>query len=107
MIDGFWTIHYDAEGNRGAGVVVLTNGKLYGGDSGFTYIGSYAQTGDSVTAEIHTRNFEPSVMSLLGLSHYTLSLHGTVTGDVITATATTPASPDVVLEVRMEKRSAL
>ena len=60
MVDGFWTIHYDAEGNRGAGVVVLINGKLYGGDSGFTYIGSYTESGDSVAAEI-----QPGISNLL------------------------------------------
>lgn len=106
MVDGFWTIHYDAEGYRGAGVVVLTKGKLYGGDSGFTYIGSYLENGDLVSADLTARNFESSVMGLMGLSHYTLTLQGRVTGDVITCTATTPSRPGVTLDIRMEKRAS-
>jgi T3SS negative regulator,GrlR len=107
MVDGFWTIQYEAEGYRGAGVVMLLNGKLYGGDSGFTYLGSYSETGDSVTAEIKVRNFESEVRGLMGLSDYTLSLQGRSFGDVITGNATTPSSPGVTMDIRMTKRSAL
>lgn len=107
MVDGFWTIHYEAEGYRGAGVVVLFKGNLYGGDSGFTYLGSYSQAGDSVTAEIAARNFEPEVRSLMGLSNYTLNLQGRVFGDVITGSATTPSRPGITLDIRMERRAAL
>ncbi len=107
MIDGFWTIKYEAEGYRGAGVVVLLNGRLYGGDSGFTYLGSYSENGDSVTSEINAKNFESEVRGLMGHRDYTLSLQGRVFGDVITGSATTPSSPGVTLNFRMTKRSAL
>jgi hypothetical protein len=107
MIDGFWTVHFEAGGNRGAGVVVLTNGKLFGGDSGFTYIGTYSVTDDAVTSEVKAQNFEPTVPSLLGLSSYTLNLRGKLSGDVISGQATTPAKPGLVLSLRLQKRSAL
>jgi hypothetical protein len=88
MVDGFWTVHFEAAGNRGAGVVVLTNGKVFGGDSGFTYSGSYSVSGDTMTGEVNAQNFEPTVPSLLGVSSYTLSLRGKITGDVISGQAT-------------------
>jgi hypothetical protein len=107
MIDGFWTVHFEAGGNRGAGVVVLTNGKIFGGDSGFTYTGSYSLTGDTMTAEVKAQNFEPTVPSLLGLSAYTLNLRGNVTGDVISGQAISPARPGMSLNLRLQKRSTL
>ena len=107
MIDGFWTVHFEAGGNRGAGVVVLMNGKIFGGDSGFTYTGTYSVSGSTMTGEVNATNFEPSVPSLLGVSSYTLSLRGTITGDVIGGTATTPARPGVNMSLRLQKKSAL
>jgi hypothetical protein len=107
MIDGFWTVHFEAGGNRGAGVVVLTNGKIFGGDGGFTYTGVYSLVGDVMTSEVKAQNFEPSVPSLLGLSSYTLNLRGKVTGEVITGQATTPARPGVILSLRLQRQSAL
>jgi hypothetical protein len=107
MIDGFWTVHFEAGGNRGAGVVVLTNGKIFGGDSGFTYIGSYSLTGDTMTGEVKAQTFEPTMPSLLGVSSYTLNLRGNVSGDIISGQATTPARPGVTLNLRLQKRSAL
>jgi hypothetical protein len=107
MIDGFWTVHFEAGGNRGAGVVVLMNGKVFGGDSGFTYIGSYSVTGDTMAGEVKAQNFEPTVPSVLGLSSYSLTLRGRVTGDSISGQATTPARPSVTLDFRLQKRSAL
>jgi hypothetical protein len=41
MVSGLWTVQFEAMGNRGAGVAVFTNGKVLGGDSGFTYTGTF------------------------------------------------------------------
>lgn len=107
MVDGFWTVRFEAGGNWGAGVVVLMNGKVFGGDNGFTYTGSYSLIGDTMTGEVKVQNFEPTVPNVLGLNSYALTLRGQVAGDSISGQATTPARPGVTLAFRLQKRSAL
>jgi hypothetical protein len=86
-VEGFWTVHFEAAGNRGAGVVVLMKGKIFGGDSGATYIGTYSESGDTMTGTVQVQTFEPSVPNVMGLSNYTLNLRGTVSGDVVAGQA--------------------
>ncbi len=49
-VEGFWTVQF--QGRNGA-VVVLTKGKIFGGDSGHTFTGSYegdSSIGDTMNA---------------------------------------------------------
>lgn len=41
MIDGFWTVKF--KGVQGGGVAVFSKGKILGGDSGYTYTGTYEE----------------------------------------------------------------
>jgi hypothetical protein len=40
-VDGFWTIQFQGMQGADAGVGVFTKGKIFGGDSGYTYTGFY------------------------------------------------------------------
>ncbi len=108
MIDGLWTVHFEAPGvGSGTGVAVLMNGKLFGGDSGFMYIGSYSVSGDTITAEVNAKNFEPRVPNLLGMSSYTVNLRGKVNDAVIDTTGTVATRPGVTLSLRLQKQAPL
>ncbi len=41
MMDGLWIVQFHGPQGVGGGVVVLTRGQVLGGDSGFTYHGTY------------------------------------------------------------------
>src|SRR2546426_285220 len=41
MVDGFWTAVFKGGAGQEHGVVVFTKGKIFGGDSVYTYIGNY------------------------------------------------------------------
>ena len=87
MVDGFWIIQYEGMQGNGGGVVLFTKGKVFGGDTGYYYLGSYESRGNSVTARIAVRNFIPSIPSVVGITgDFELSIVGTVEGEVMNAT---------------------
>lgn len=42
MIEALWVVQYSGIQGFDSGVVVLTGGKVLGGDNGFTYVGTYS-----------------------------------------------------------------
>ena len=71
------------QGN-GGGVVFFIKGKVFGGDSGFIYTGTYQSDGKSITGRVKVRNFLPEVVSVMGMAgDYQLILTGSVAGNVI------------------------
>ena len=63
-IDGFWTVHFSRTGDSaGSGVVIFHKGKLFGGETGFYYIGTYTSEGNVLKARVMIRNFDPSTPS--------------------------------------------
>ena len=49
-MEGFWTVHFKGVQGLGAGVATLIGGQVFGGDTGFFYIGTYSQQGNTMTA---------------------------------------------------------
>ena len=47
-LDGLWIAQFTGKEVSGSGVVVFSNGKLFGGETGFYYIGTYESDGKSV-----------------------------------------------------------
>ena len=53
MIDGLWTVEFISTLNRsGKGVLVLNNGKIFGGDEGYYYSGTYQTNGNKIEGKI-------------------------------------------------------
>src|SRR5712692_724246 len=67
MLDGFWTVQFQGPQGRDGGVAVFTRGKIFGGDSGYTYIGAYEENNNEVKARVSVQNFIPSVRNVMGL----------------------------------------
>jgi hypothetical protein len=54
------------------GVAVFINGKILGGDTGYTYEGTYALRRNTVTALVRVTNFlahVPNVLGVVGATH--------------------------------------
>lgn len=82
MLEGFWCVNFrSSDGRQGAGVAVLKGGQVFGGDSGFTYTGTYTEDGDQVKVHLHIEKFANTQQSVFeGLNNYDLELSGSVTG---------------------------
>ncbi len=66
-LEGLWTIQFrHSLKNFGTGVVVLTKGKILGGDAGFWYSGDYSIDQDNVTGKLLVARFAPNHISVFG-----------------------------------------
>jgi hypothetical protein len=107
MMDGLWSAQFEAMGNRGSGVAVFISGKVLGGDSGFMWSGTFQESGDSLKAAVHVKNFEPSIQSVFGVNEYDLRIEGKIQGDRITGIGTSPSMGGAKLNVTLIKREGL
>jgi hypothetical protein len=108
MVDGFWIVQVEAVQGSGGGVVVLTKGQIFGGDTGFYYLGKYQVENTSLKARVAVRKFLPEIQSIFGIDgDYELELTGNIKGDVIDGKAVLIGRPGVGIVVRLTKRSEL
>jgi 2-keto-4-pentenoate hydratase/2-oxohepta-3-ene-1,7-dioic acid hydratase in catechol pathway len=92
-MEGFWTVAFKGIQGFGAGVATLIGGKVFGGDSGYLYTGTYTQQGNTLNARIHVKQYVQGVPNVMGRTEFDLILTGTLSGNTITATGTIPGAP--------------
>ena len=108
MVEGFWIVQYEGMKGNGGGVAVFIKGKVFGGDTGYTYTGSYQTQGNIVKAHVKVRNFLPGVPSVLGVvGDFDLNIDGKLEGEVISGTGSLVNSQAVGIAVKLTKRAAL
>jgi hypothetical protein len=109
MVDGFWVVQFAGMEGKGGGVVVMTKGKILGGDSAFTYLGSYKEGDGKMSAEVLVQNFDPLIGNVLGIKgDFTLKFDLTANGnDELQGQASTPSAPGFGLKAKLRRRAAL
>lgn len=62
MVEALWSVQFGTPDHHfGAGVIVLETGRVLGGDSRYTYVGSYNVNEGVLTATIHCRKYSDLV----------------------------------------------
>ena len=57
-LEGMWTVDFEtAAGVRNGGVIVLTGGRILGGDSGMYYVGTYSTVGSTMEGEVQITRY--------------------------------------------------
>ncbi len=108
MVDGLWILQIQRPEFTSGGVVVLIGGKVFGGDNGFTWVGTYEESDRLLKARVAVHNFDPSIESVLGVpGDYELHFSGNVQGEIITGTAMLANQPQKSLAIRLTKRANL
>jgi len=92
-MEGFWTIQFTGIQGWGAGVVTLVGGRVFGGDSGYLYEGTYTQQANTLHARVHVRPLAAGVPNVMGLSEFDLEMTGTLSGSAIPVTGSIPGTP--------------
>jgi T3SS negative regulator,GrlR len=107
-IDGLWIVQYHGPQGDGGGVVVLVRGQVLGGDSGFTYDGTYEVKNDAFKAKVSVKNFDPAIPNVLGVpTPYELLIEGRLQGDSINGTGALAIAPDSKIVVRLKKTAEI
>jgi hypothetical protein len=104
MTDGLWIVQFHGPQGVGGGVVVLTRGQVLGGDSGFTYSGTYELKDDVFKAKVHVKNFDSAIPNVVGIpGDFDLLVEGKMQGDNINGTGALTTHPDAKIVVRLAK----
>lgn len=109
MVEGFWIVQFAGMEGKGGGVVVLNNGKVLGGDSAHTYVGTYREENNKVTAAADVQNFEPAIGNVLGIrGDFKLQLDMSVAnGNEMQGTGSTPSAPGFGIKIKLTRRASL
>jgi type III secretion system (T3SS) negative regulator GrlR len=106
MVEGFWIVQYEGMQGSGGGVAMFIKGKVFGGDTGYTYLGTYTTQGNSVQARVMVRNFIAGIPSVVGITgDFELSIDGMVEGNVIKGTGSLVGVQRPGIAVKLSKRA--
>lgn len=56
--------------------MVIENGKILGGETGYTYIGSMHTDREQVIAKVRVSKYMPEAPSIFGMDHFDMELTG-------------------------------
>jgi hypothetical protein len=108
MVDGFWIVQFEGIQGGGGGVAVLTKGKVFGGDSAYTYSGTYQTDQNNLKASVAVKNFLPGIPNVLGVvGDFDLNLTGTVDGNIVKGKAALANQPGAGIVVKLTKKGDL
>jgi hypothetical protein len=104
MIDGLWIVQFHGPQGVGGGVVVLVGNQVLGGDSAFSYDGTFEFKDDIFKAKVFVKNFDAAVPNVLGIpSPFELLIEGKLEKDGINGIAALATLPDSKMVVRLKK----
>lgn len=105
MREGLYRVEFKTPLGQGAGLVVLAGGKLWGGDPMIAYVGTYAENGAQLTAEVRTykHSVVPGMTPVFGRDEVHLTLRGNSSGDTAQMTGTAREAPGVGFLARLIK----
>jgi hypothetical protein len=108
MTDGLWIVQFHGPQGVGGGVVVLIRGQVLGGDSGFTYSGTYELADNVFKANVSVQNFDTAIPNVLGIpGNFDLLVEGKLQGDNINGTGALTTHPDAKIVIRLAKFRSL
>ncbi len=99
--DGKYAAWFRTSRGEGTGSVYLANGKISGGDSIFTYGGSFEIDEDRFTATLTTRRHAAGPPTVFGVDEVEVKLLGTFNGMMASCSGTAEQAPGVVFEATL------
>ena len=102
MKNGLYKVHFTTQMGSGAGVVVLRDGRLYGGDSSMYYVGDYTLNENRFTADVRTDRHTSNLSSVLGVDRAHITLTGTYSNESVEAEGSARENPDVSFRANLQ-----
>lgn len=108
MLEGLWIVQYEGTQGEGAGVVVFVQGRVLGGDLGYTYEGNYVIKDNWIAASVRVANFLPNIASVLGtVGDFDLELKAPIKERIIHATMSVVGRPGMSIVAKLTKKANL
>ncbi len=109
MFNGLWTLEFTSALNRyGRGVLVITNGRILGGDDGYYYTGNCEINDNRINAVITVIKYDQNSVSVFGnINHFELILDGEIQENNFEAIGTIANNPQAQIRVIGTKKEDL
>ncbi|HEY9713699.1 MAG TPA: GrlR family regulatory protein, partial [Chroococcales cyanobacterium] len=105
MVEGFYTAKFRThESVEGAGIVVMKDGKLIGGDNAYKYVGSYGEHENQIKVEVTAQRFAPGISVFGDHDELHFTLIATVKGNGVSFAGTLLDAPEQKIEVILERQ---
>jgi hypothetical protein len=94
-MDGFWTAKF----------AYFTANEVFGGDSGFTYLGSYQVNGPNIVTKLQITPHSVGIPSVFGSTTqaFDLTITGTIQGNQINGKGIASIAPGASFQVNLTK----
>ena len=104
MKNGLYKVTFQSSLGAGTGVVVLNDGRLLGGNSAISYVGTYRVVDNAIVASIETKTHTPvpGMENVLGVPDIVISLSGALTPTGARVSGSSPVAAGVKLQVTLE-----
>lgn len=104
-MNGFWTAKFNTPIGTGFGVAFFSDAEVFGGDSGYTYIGKYERSGDNIVANLRIAPYGAGVPSVFGPGNqaFDLKITGTVQGNQMAGNGSASHALGVSFQVSLTK----
>jgi hypothetical protein len=99
--DGRYAAWFRTSRGEGTCIVQLADGRISGGDSFFTYAGSYEADDDRFTAVLATKRHAEGPPTVFGLDEVEIKLEGKIKGTTAACTGTAEQAPGVKFEATL------
>lgn len=99
MLQGLYKFSFRTVRGTGCGVMFATaSGKLYGGNSGSSFIGSYTEEGGIISSEVKMsrHNHDPNYVPMFPVDNIVMTFKGAHRGDEVHFEGGTAALPGIV-----------
>jgi hypothetical protein len=111
-IEALYTVEFGdvaGPGYTNGGVAVLETNRVFGGDSGYYYLGKFAVAGLAIAATIEVVKHDPTWRDAFGdkAQRFSVKMSGTFSGDVMTGQMERLDKPGSILPIRMTRRAPL
>ena len=97
MLDGLYKVEFETPRKKAVGVVYAHDGKLHGGSSAFTYVGSYTAEGLSVRGVISSKRHTPDadLPAVFGIDNVNIEFEGTAKNGLVICEGTAEEAPSL------------
>jgi hypothetical protein len=110
MIEAMWSVRFVTNQNIGGnGVLVIENGKIFGGDSSYTYIGNFEIHDGRIKSNIKVSKYADTVgiISVVGSDNYVLALSGKIDRDEMILSGNPSSNPQIDVVVKLTRIAEL
>ena len=104
-LNGLWTVRFERAQAHASAIVVLLNGQLLGGDSGFFYTGSYEMFDEVFRARIAVTQYDSTVSGPFRFERRcVLILEGKIGSDTVSGAGIIAADPTTTYVITLTRQ---